>query len=52
MNGREEVKEFFARLINEAEYEKFEPVDFVTDGNKVVVKGDARVLIKDTKSDI
>ncbi|MDQ3633211.1 MAG: nuclear transport factor 2 family protein [Aridibacter sp.] len=38
-NGRENVREFFGTLGKTEEFTSFEPKEFITEGNKVVVLG-------------
>lgn len=40
MNGRESVAEFFASVDDHEEFLKFDPAEFIAQGDKVVVLGD------------
>ncbi len=46
--GREGVAEFFSLLGENLEFERFEPREFVAQGDTVVVLGDERSLVKST----
>ena len=46
--GREGVAEYFSLLDNNLEFERFEPREFVSQGDTVVVLGDDRSLVKST----
>ena len=46
--GREGVAEFFSLLDENLEFERFEPREFVAQGDTVVVLGDERSLVKST----
>ena len=46
--GREGVAEFFSLLGENLEFERFEPREFVAQGDMVVVLGDERSLVKST----
>lgn len=47
-NGRENVREFFGKLGETEEFTTFEPKEFITEGNKVVVLGSSNGNIKTT----
>ena len=46
--GREGVAEFFSLLGENLEFERFEPREFVAQGDTVVVLGDDRSIVKST----
>ena len=46
--GREAVGEFFSLLGENLEFERFEPREFVAQGDTVVVLGDERSVVKPT----
>jgi ketosteroid isomerase-like protein len=46
--GREDVREFFGTLSETEEFTKFEPGEFITEGDKVVVLGHSTGNIKTT----
>ena len=46
--GRGGVAEFFSLLDENLEFERFEPREFVAQGDTVVVLGDERSLVKST----
>lgn len=47
-NGREEVEQFFAGLNENEEVQKFEPREFIAQGNKVIVLGLYAAKVKST----
>lgn len=46
--GHEEVKKFFATLAAEEEITDFQPLDFMADGDKVVVLGTSASTVRET----
>jgi uncharacterized protein len=46
--GREDVREFFSLLNENEEFSKFEPREFISQGDKVVVLGSSAATIKST----
>ena len=46
--GKDDVVEFFKLLSENEEFERFEPLEFVAQNEKVVVLGESRALIKPT----
>lgn len=51
LRGRNEVKRFFEKLIESADYSNFEPLEYIASGNKVVVIGTATATVKETRRD-
>lgn len=47
-NGKAEIAQFFQTLDREAEALRFEPKDFIAEGDKVVVTGEATWLCRQT----
>ncbi len=47
-NGREAVGEFFSILYESEDYSKFEPTDFISKDEKVVVLGSSAATVKST----
>ncbi len=50
-NGQYEVGEFFSHLANNVDTIHFTPRDFIAEGDKVVVTGNARWHVKSTGAD-
>lgn len=46
--GREAVGEFFSLLADAEEFSKFEPTEFIAQGDRVVVLGNSNATIKST----
>lgn len=47
-DGLDAVKEFFKQLIDAEEFSRFEPLEFIAQGDKVVVLGEFAGTVKET----
>ncbi len=48
-NGREDVRKFFTELGESEEFSNFEPIEFIAQGDKVVVLGKSAGTVKSTR---